>query len=175
MVPYILTEAVGVLFGRKLLQPAIINDIIQDQKWSSKHARLQWKLRSTKSRRFYLQMAICISKDKKERCLLPTPVSSGGRSRKLTVTNGKIENISKKGVRYGVTIRQLAEEGFLPTPVARTAKASCTKDRKKGNIEDAIFRTVVPGSYPIKINPDFIAEMMGFPVGWLYRPFKNQS
>lgn len=78
MVSYILTEVVGVLFSRAILQPDIIKDILHDQKWSSKYGQLQWKLRQTKSRRFYLQMIICMGKDKKERSLLPTPEASDG-------------------------------------------------------------------------------------------------
>jgi hypothetical protein len=56
--------------------------------------------------------------------LLPTPTASEaerGSERQLTVKEGKVQNISPKGVKYGMSIRQLAEQGFIPTPMASDA------------------------------------------------------
>jgi len=132
--------------------------------WYSTRCRLSWKLKATKSHRFYFQLVpstlhtegtefgLLLTPTTREEVqdlekfkkrmekypngttmpnlatqimgLLPTPTASEaerGSERQLTVKDGKVLNISPKGVKYGMSIRQLAEQGFIPTPMASDA------------------------------------------------------
>ncbi len=171
----VLKEAINAVYRNDNWRSNMTWSVISVQGWTCSKANIHWTLRSTSFGRFYYQLGLNIPKGLYTP-LIPTPTSSllkFDTCRKITIVNGKPANISKKGVRYGVTIRQLAEEGFLPTPVARLTKASFKKNRNKGNLEDALFRIIGEQQPPIKLNPDFISEMMGFPFGWLQHPFKE--
>lgn len=173
--PIMLKEAINVIYRNDNWRSNMTWSVISLQGWTCSKANIHWVVRRTSVGRFYYQLRLNIPKGLFTP-LLPTPTSSLAKfenCRKLTIENGKPANISKKGVRYGITIRQLAEEGFLPTPVARLAKASFKKDRNKGNLEDALFRTIREQQLRVKLNPEFISEMMGFPFGWLQHPFKE--
>ncbi len=132
--------------------------------WYSTRCKLSWKLKATKSHRFYFQLVpstlptegtefgLLLTPTTREEVqdlekfkkrmekypngttmpnlatqimgLLPTPTASEaerGSERQLTVKEGKVQNISPKGVKYGMSIRQLAEQGFIPTPMASDA------------------------------------------------------
>ena len=138
--------------------------LIGTEGWYSTRCKLSWKLKATKSHRFYFQLAPSMPptegtefglfltpttreevqdlekfKKRMEKYpngttmpnlatqimgLLPTPTASEaerGSERQLTVKDGKVQNISPKGVKYGMSIRQLAEQGFIPTPMASDA------------------------------------------------------
>ncbi|MGE8426277.1 MAG: hypothetical protein ACN6O7_00305 [Sphingobacterium sp.] len=171
----LLKEAIKAVYRNDNWRSNMTWSLISMQGWTCPKGNIHWIISRTSVGRFYYQLRLNIRKGLFTP-LLPTPTSSLVKfdtCRKLTIVNGKPANISKKGVRYGVTIRQLAEEGFLPTPVARLTKASFKKNRNKGNLEDALFRTIGEQQPPIKLNPDFISEMMGFPFGWLQHPFKE--
>lgn len=177
IMPYTMLEAVGAIHGRQNSKSKIINSIVKSPGWFSRHCEFRWKLRRAKSGRYYIQLGINVQRAIGGRPLLPTPVASdgtGGSNRKLTLIEGKPVNISNKGVRYGLTIRQLAEEGLLPTPTARLAKVRCDTDRGKGNLQDSLSRLIKPATQSPKINPGFISEMMGFPVRWLREPFQGK-
>lgn len=173
--PYMLLEAIGALYARQNSKSTIINGLMKSPGWFSSLCELRWNLRLAKSGRPYIQLGINFQRDIGVMPFLPTPVASDGpigSNRKLTLINGKPANISKKGVRYGLTIRQLAAEGLLPTPTARLAKVRFDNDRGKGNLQDSLSRLIKPGTQSPKINPGFISEMMGFPINWLRNPFQ---
>lgn len=104
--------------------------LVGTQDWSSSRCKLIWKLKGTKYSRLYFQLrALTLPTSEKESglldSLLPTPKASEGErgtERQLTVTDGKPQNISPKGQKYGIGIRQLAEQGFLNTPTSNDAK-----------------------------------------------------
>ncbi len=93
--------------------------------WYSKRCSLTWKLKDTKSNRTYFRLQVSVHRTAGTGSgLLPTPTATEGqrgRERKLTVVDGRPANISPKGVKYGLNIRQLAEQGFLPAPLASDA------------------------------------------------------
>lgn len=138
-----------------------------------------WRIRYSNSNFLYIQLFCRVKKKYNSQLdLLPTPTASEGMrgsNRKLTVEGEKIKNISPKGVSYGVNISQLAEQGFLPTPTARLYKATVTKDRGKGNLEDTIASAVKTNDKSKKINPLFLSQMMGFPTEWIKTPFENRQ
>lgn len=93
--------------------------------WYSKRCKLIWKMKGTKySRLRFLLQASTHHISVTEYGLLPTPTASEGKRgsvRDLTVVDGIPMNIDSHGKRYGVGIRQLAEQGFLPSPLASDA------------------------------------------------------
>lgn len=75
--------------------------------------------------------------------LLPTPTASiadRGTERQLQVIDGQIQNISPKGTKFGINIRQLAEQGFLPTPKTQDQRGNVFVNRNKANLTDAIAK-----------------------------------
>ncbi|TYR37466.1 hypothetical protein FXV77_05530 [Sphingobacterium phlebotomi] len=152
--------------------------LIEAGDWENERCPL-WKIRSSVGNIPYIQLAIKTSRKNKESMdFLPTPTASEGRrgsSRKLTTENEKVKNVSMKGVSYGISISQLAEQGFLPTPTSRLWKADCSVDRKNGYLEDSIASVVSEEDKRAKINPIFLSAMMGFPLEWIRLPFQNKK
>jgi hypothetical protein len=237
--------------------------------WYSMRCKLSWKLKATKSHRFYFQLVpstlpiegtefgLLLTPTTREEVqdlekfkkrmekypngttmpnlatqimgLLPTPTASEaerGSERQLTVKEGKVQNISPKGVKYGMSIRQLAEQGFLPTPTTRDWKGAQANEYKEMRGEETEYKMQsLPGlamkgilptpsafdwntaqrvekyeerkqmqaekgvnlHYPLKqmamdinpsgttsqLSPQFVMEMMGFPIDWTLLPFLN--
>ena len=97
--------------------------------WYSMKCRLTWKLKGTKSSRFYFQLAPSTHPTEEiESGLLPTVKTfDAGSQRKLT--NG--QNVSKKGEKYGIHLTQMAQAGLLPTPMAQSRKTDEEKTLKR--------------------------------------------
>tara|TARA_B100000678_G_C18105501_1_gene460615 strand:+ start:50 stop:814 length:765 start_codon:yes stop_codon:yes gene_type:complete len=114
--------------------------------------------------------------------LLPTP------------TEDSKNNRTKKYNQGGTPLTAI----FLPTPREAAARGNCMKNRGKGNLEDEIPKMLpTPNAMEGKkitgkenqdsltkrarsltgktsqLNPQFVAEMMGFPTGWTELPFQN--
>jgi hypothetical protein len=233
--------------------------------------KLSWKLKATKSHRFYFQLVpstlpiegtefgLLLTPTTREEVqdlekfkkrmekypngttmpnlatqimgLLPTPTASEaerGSERQLTVKEGKVQNISPKGVKYGMSIRQLAEQGFIPTPMASDATTGaiigkndifvhtkglprkinqngtdgsvglgrlvqmlptpnqrdykgCTKPGERTSITGKTqkYGETLPDTIKkisgqtSQLSPQFVMEMMGFPIDWTLLPFLN--
>ena len=111
--------------------------------------------------------------------LLPTPCAQDG------FNSGKgVAYVSKTGsVRMknadGTSSRMGLEgvvKNMLPTPTARDFKGARTKEAleksgrsNKNNLPDHYART----GKTSRLNPRFVAEMMGFPTDWTELPFRN--
>ena len=144
--------------------------------WYSSRCNLSWKFRSGMCGRAYLQVMVSpfpitvgITFN-----LLPTPKASEGTKgcdRKLTVENGKIINISAKGIKYGLGIRQLAEQGFLSAPQSGLIRTDNPAKISYRNQESEASKNEKPRS----INTGFLAEMMGFPKLWTASPFQKKA
>jgi hypothetical protein len=123
--------------------------------------------------------------------MLPTPTASiaeRGTERKLQVIDGKVQNISPKGIKFGINIRQLAEQGFLPkmlnTPTASDKNGGVTRPTEKLQYGTSLVNQMhgltngTPGTTS-QLSPQFVLEMMGFPTDWTLLPFlsgeTNQS
>jgi hypothetical protein len=75
----------------------------------------------------------------------------------------------KEGSMYSMTLARL----LLPTPKAQEARGNASDDRGKANLTDAIAEIYAPDSATSQLNPQFVAEMMGFPVNWTELPFRS--
>lgn len=112
-------EQLSVLNGKTVFTAEFPTLLIGRNGWHSNKCKLEWRLRFTPSGRFYVQLYVPPTRTQTVGSgLLPTPKAGEGSGRRLTVKDGQVMNLSLKGVKYGVTITQLAEQGFLPTPIA---------------------------------------------------------
>jgi len=104
---------------------------------------------------------------------LPTPRASdveGGTVKDVQYKNGNFFRENKEGVRWGVKLRDAVS--ILPTPTARDYKDSgenmnYKKAAKKGRLPGVIVesRSTQTGK-DTNLNPHFVEEMMGYPIGW---------
>ena len=99
--------------------------------------------------------------------LLPTPRASdmeGGIIKDAKFKNGSFYRENKKGEKFGIKLRDAVT--LLPTPTATDYKGRSGQgfiDRHgKRRIPDVLTQTG-DNTY---LNPQFVEEMMGFPVGW---------
>lgn len=146
--------------------------------WRSRRSNFSWKLISNPLKRICLHISSRRLPDANRYALLPTPTASDGTKgnrRTSKIVDGKLVNMSAKGVKYGITIGQLAVAGMLPTPTARTWSGNCSVNRRKGNLEDRIASELKPSERSTKINAFFITEMMGYPTWWISGPFARKN
>ncbi len=113
----------------------LVDYLVGQKDWYSSRSKLIWKMKGTKSYRYYFQLAVLTHPTKeKESFLLPTPVSSDagvgaviGKADKFVMTsNGTPRKINQNGTNGSVGLARLGKLGFLPTPVA----FDCKKQRK---------------------------------------------
>jgi hypothetical protein len=108
---------------------------------------------------------------------LPTPASqSGGMGdidwKRLDPNKGLNQSFyTKQGRVVQKSLPVLAQHGLLPTPTCNDAKNNFSPSQlKRNNMYKAIYQGKV-GKVTIgktsRLNPHFVTEMMGFPIGWL--------
>ena len=102
--------------------------------------------------------------------LLPTPTTNDGTNCTIPPSQVKRDNLSGSILR-----------GMLPTPCANEGE----KGQKKFNqnsqngmgLTARMANNMLPGEYLVgehsRLNPLFVAEMMGFPPDWTLAPFLN--
>ena len=125
--------------------------LIGRRDWFSSRCVLTWKMRATKSNRSYFQLAASMLPTyATERLLLPTAQTQGLK-------------ICVKGKTVFMPL------GFMPTPTARDYQSP--GKHGKGGLD--LRTTVLSGTGKgFRLNPRFVAEMMGFPVDWTALPFQ---
>tara|TARA_Y100001937_G_scaffold31558_1_gene45191 strand:- start:320 stop:724 length:405 start_codon:yes stop_codon:yes gene_type:complete len=105
---------------------------------------------------------------------LPTPTASdveGGVAKDVQHKNGNFFRENKEGVRWGVKLRDAVSilPKSLPTPSAHEHKYSMSKeDHQSGTCLAAMARKdrlSAPTGKPMSLNPAFVEEMMGYPIG----------
>lgn len=105
--------------------------------------------------------------------LLPTPQARDERSGSKP-EDGRYIRKAEQG--WGFNLNDLAVSGMLPTPRARDHKGARTSEaleeagRNETNSLPDYFSQTGKTS---QLNPQFVAEMMGFPPDWLELPFQN--
>ena len=98
---------------------------------------------------------------------LPTPTASdveGGVAKDVQYKNGHFFRENKKGVRWGVKLRDALHS--LPTPTARDYKGRSSEkwnqEYGQRNIPDVLTQT----GDSMSVSPYFLEEVMGYPIGW---------
>ena len=147
--------------------------LIGTEGWFSKRCALTWKLVGTPYNRLFFQLLPSTLPTEETGCgLLPTPVAQMGN--RLLDENG--ENRATNGMRYGVTLNQLAKSGLLPTPTTSDYKGGRKKETLEASGRGAT--NSLPDAFSqhgktSQLNPLFVEEMMGFPKGWTVSPFQS--
>ena len=136
--------------------------------WYSTRCNLTWKLKATKSSRFYFQLVpLMHHTDETASGLLPTPTA--GEIHDYNVNWNSLKKIDKGGR----IMRRIATT-MLPTPCA-------SDNRDRGGPKNlAVKRRLEMGKQlgltmmvDGPLNPQFVEEMMGFPKNWTQLPFQT--
>jgi hypothetical protein len=115
--------------------------------WSSTRCALSWKVLGIKSRPLlYLRARSMPHINESEYGLLPTPRTAdieGGCVNDVQVENGNYYRTNKEGVRWGVKLRDVVENGLLPTPMAQsretTIEQTIARQKKYGGKTRAMY------------------------------------
>lgn len=141
--------------------------------WYSRRCMLTWKVKVMKSKRLLFQLQASTPRTKeKEFGLLPTPRTAdveGGLVKNVQQENGNYFRTNKDGVRWGVKLRDVIENGLLQTPRASDKNKHWKTENWKGDdLESQMNEIHGTRSH---LNPHFVEEMMGFPHNWTASPF----
>lgn len=124
--------------------------------WYSTRCRLIWKLKGTKYKRLYFQLAPqTLRTDVTEFGLLPTATAHQQNTQ------------YKQG---GTCLQAKAVKGLLPTPMASDSPEKNTGIRNQDSV--AKIAKELAGTTS-QLNPRFVLEMMGFPPDWMELPFRS--
>ena len=152
--------------------------------WYSTKCRLTWKLRATKSSRFYFQLAVStLPTGGIEFGLWPTPTSVQRNHPERVIgllEKGATTMMSRKnGENRPNSILDAAmfyKLSLLPTPNA-------SDNRNRGNPSHPCIQKRIKNGKQVgltmmvdgQLNPRFVAEMMGFPPDWCDLPSKPEG
>ena len=172
--------------------------LIGRRDWSSNRCALTWRKQDTRCSRTLYRLAVSalptvgtdagllptVQTQGLKRCvngrtefmptvLLPKPHASDASRGGQKVTG--LYKTRKSGLTYMSLLNDLAVSGLLPTPTANDAKnvtLPASQGIRKGGLPKTAMQSdeyrTGTGS---RLNPLYVAEMMGFPVNWLVSPF----
>jgi len=115
--------------------------------WYSTKCRLTWKMKGTKYNRLYFQLYPSTHHTEGIGSgLLPTPLAQEGPGGSAMKLSDAVDiAIGRNPKYYTPTKRDIQKlKGLLPTPREAAARGNCSKDRGKGNLEDAIAKMMLP-------------------------------
>lgn len=169
--------------------------LIGRRDWFSSRCVLTWKMRATKSNRLYFQLVVSMPHTKGiEYGLLPTAQTQGlkicvkGKTvfmplgfmptpTALDCGSGRMNRSLSKGASERPTLALAARMGMLPTPTANDARnvslPPSQAKRDGGMVKTAMQSDEYRAGAGFRLNPRFVAEMMGFPVDWTALPFQG--
>lgn len=104
--------------------------------------------------------------------LLPTPTAMEVADVDMEKLDARRERVKAKGINgngFGKSLAELGKKGLLPTPSAQ-------EGYKATGLENQVSitkRVREAGGNVSQLNPQYIAEMMGFPVDWTLLPFQS--
>lgn len=170
-------------------QRMFVGSLLSREAWYSSACALIWKMRGMSAKRFlFLLVAsehptveseyglsptvqtqglkVCENGQSKflHASLLPTPTSTDKGS-------GRVNRSLSAGAAERPTLALMAHKKLLPTPKAQDCRHALY-DRGKSNLGEEIAEKIRGGtSQTSQLNPQFVAEMMGFPHDWTLLPF----
>jgi len=103
--------------------------------------------------------------------LLPTPTTVDAHPQRPLNENNENRSLTT-GLKYGIRLVQLAENGLLPTPLASDHNASRPTENWEGSDLGSWVNQKNNGKL-FQLNPRFVAQMMGYPENWTELPFQN--
>jgi hypothetical protein len=106
--------------------------------------------------------------------MLPTPTAMDSSNATANMKSTQV----KEGSMHSVTLTRAMFMGMLPTPVAGeyrdTGEAVKTGNFKQMNLTRTIAKDNPEWTGKTsQLNPQFVAEMMGFPANWTELPFQS--
>ena len=101
---------------------------------------------------------------------MPTPTA-------LDCGSGRMNRSLSKGASERPTLALAARMGMLPTPTANDARNVSlppSQAKRDGGMVKTVMRSdEYRAGAGFRLNPRFVAEMMGFPIDWTALPFKG--
>lgn len=143
--------------------------------WFSTKCNLTWKLKATKYKRMYFQLAPSTPRTGGIGFgllpMLPTPqaIDGNGQGRDLRLKKDCSRDPEQPGSWRG-DLKDFAVKGMLPTPKTQDSRHAL-KDRGKSNLGEEMSQWGQDNGIGSQLNPPFVAEMMGFPPDWTELPF----
>jgi hypothetical protein len=103
--------------------------------------------------------------------MLPTPTSMEDRSN-IETWEKRMETMKDKGMSsFAMPLSMKAKMGMLPTPRSSDERMHWRTENWKGDdLGSEINHILGTRSH---LNPQFVAEMMGFPTDWTILPFQS--
>ena len=173
--------------------------LIGRTEWYSNRCALTWKMRGTKYNRLLFRLVPSVLPiDATEYGLLPTVQTQGlkicrdGQSRPMPIGmlptptaidsgSGRINKSLSPNAKERPTLAMMARKGALLTPSASDGmRAGFTMESlrshnkvraEQSNMAEQIAH--LTGGGPFRLNPSFVAEMMGYPNDWTELPFQR--
>ena len=158
--------------------------------WYSTKCKLTWKLKATKSSRFYFQLAVStLPTEGIGFGLLPTPLVMDTATNLEKVDErrrkNKERNNGKNGRKYsgngmGTTLNELKLRGLLPTPKAVEIEENYEDWKARMVASDTLAHTIHhltngETGKTSQLSHRFVMEMMGFPPEWCDLPLKPEA
>jgi hypothetical protein len=113
--------------------------LIGTEGWYSTRCKLIWKLKATKSHRFYFQLVpSTLPTEGTEFGLLPTPLAQAREQKSFDKYDQRMERLVEKGHKpFTMPLDQMALRGLLPTPTASDKNGREERECSEGT-EDTI-------------------------------------
>ena len=136
--------------------------------WYSSRCALTWKLKGTKFSRllFQLQPKTHHTIGYDAGSLLPTPTVMDQTNATAIMKSTQVKENSKRSI----TLQRALSMGMLPTPMASDCGGKVTGLENQQSMVKIVRQITGQTS---QLNPQFVAEMMGFPSNWTELPFLN--
>lgn len=161
------------LFG--LFDPAgswartFTESLIGRKSWSSNRCALTWRRQDTRCSRTLYRLAVsALPTVGTDAGLLPTPTA-------IDAGSGRMNKSLSPNASERPTLAMASKMGLLPTSTANDAKnvtLPASQGIRKGGLSKKVMQSdeyrTGTGS---RLNPLYVAEMMGFPGNWLVSPF----
>lgn len=142
--------------------------LIGRKDWSSNRCALTWRRQDTRCSRTLFRLAVsALPTVGTDVGLLPTPTA-------IDAGSGRMNKSLSPNASERPTLAMASKMGLLPTPTANDAK-NVTLPASQG-IRNGLPKTAMQSDEyrtgtGSRLNPLYVAEMMGFPVNWLVSPF----
>lgn len=148
----------------------LLDFLILKAGWSFDKCVPIWKLKGTKCSQLLFQLAPLAHRTGGNVFgLLPTPSASEGE-RAGMILKDRRRTYRRSGTKRQLMLRDMAASGLLPTPTASLAKDGHSGEGYGDDLNRWLQRT---GETSPRLNPAFVEEMMGFPLGWTVSAFQN--
>lgn len=164
--------------------------------WCSSRRVLTWKMKASRSGRLYFRLVPSMPRTAgtefglsptvmtqglkihgENGSLKPMPVSMLPTPTAIDAGGGRINRSLSPNASERPTLGMAAKIGLLPTPTANDARnvslPASQSVRKSGIVKVAMQSGKYRTGTGSRLNPRYVAEMMGFPPNWTESPFRH--